>query len=241
MSSHNVDSALSTLARLWPATLLAGVVAAAVVIAVAFRVEDGSLVERSEVRQQAQTSVLLDTARYEHFREGELSSVFRARYFSAIMASPDVRDAIADAAGVSPRRLTLEAPLFAHVLREQREQDALRRTKALQKAPIHISFVSQTDSPVIEVTAQAGSVAEAERVADAAVAGTQDYLTQTQREAGIAPKKRIVLRSLGHAIGGEVSTASSKALAAIAGLAVFLVGCLIIIALADSRRARREG
>ena len=110
-----------------------------------------------------------------------------------------------------------------------------------------LSFATQDQQPLITVTAQAPTAADAGRLANAVFPAATAYLASLEQPLGtgrardaVAPSNRVTLRELGSAQQGVVSSGSTTALAGGVFVALVMISLVIILKL-EARSARRSG
>ncbi len=167
----------------------------------------------------------------------------RAELYGRLMVTTPVLEAIGKRAGLPPDqiagvdRTTADVPI---PLTEPASEERASQIRASQ-APYRLELQSHPDEPVLAIYAVAPSWPEAQRLADSAVPGLQDYLRDIARLQGFPEEQLPQLRQLGSARGG---TTNGKAKIVIAGLTFFtafgLSFVLLLLLLRRFRRPRTE-
>jgi hypothetical protein len=166
----------------------------------------------------------------------------RASLYAQVLASQAVLEDIATAAGVPVGQLTAQGPYSGAA----EAQDVITPSEArgaqllAERAPYRLSFVAQSDEPVITASVQGPTAAAAGRVAAAVYPGLQSYVAALEQQARTAPANRVTIRELGLPQAGTVNSSSRLTLMAVAALGVLLVGLLLLIGLEGLRRRARE-
>lgn len=209
-----LGGAMRELSRVWwgfPAALVAALV---VTVAVNFSV--GVVPPKIEWRTpqlaSASTQVLVDSPhsalvdlREDSYGMDGLSR--RAVLMGTLLASESVREHIARRAGINPALLRTSAPATPEQPRalavpgnEPQVSDVLRSAHSYS-----LSFQVNPSVPILDVYAEAPSRAAAERLANAALAGLNDYLDEVAARQGTDAAARVELRQLGPANSGLVN------------------------------------
>jgi hypothetical protein len=145
--------------------------------------------------------------------------------------SQAVLNLIGPAAGLTGGQLYAEGPVSQNLPRTVQEPTDLQRNIQIsgEAAPFRLQFNSDPNLPEIGIYAQAPTTAEAIRLANAAVTGLTEYLTQLQQAEKVSASNRVVLRPLGQATGGVDAPSASKTLGLMAFLGVFVLWCAMIL------------
>ena len=159
----------------------------------------------------------------------------RADLVAHLMASEPVLGYVARHAGIPPDQIAATAPFGMDVAGALREpgSEARARELALAKKPYRLEIQSSAGSPIIDVYAQAPSLAEAERVATAAVEGARDYFAAVAAGTKLDPARRaadpdnpMALLQLGQPRGAVLDRGAARKVTVLA----FLVGFAIAYA-----------
>jgi len=225
--------------------LALGVVAAALVSLLSvYRVDGFGLKRRTLQYSSASTILLVDTPTSVL---GDLKSEFvplinRAQVYANFLASPGVLDLIAEHAGLEGDQLYAAGPVEPLQPRSVQEPTALKRNVEItgEATPYRLSFTDSPTSPSIGVFTQAPTTATAEKLANAAGTGLEQYVEKVQAEQKVPPPARVVVRQLGAAHGGVVDGGFSRSLAALAFLGVLFLWCVMMIAVERFRRNWRS-
>jgi capsular polysaccharide biosynthesis protein len=165
----------------------------------------------------------------------------RASVFAQLMTSGAVLQSIAQKAGVPPNEVTAEGPYSGtgQVLDVPTPSEARGSQVLSAKILYRLTFVAQTDLPVITVSAEGPSPAAAGRLANSVTPGVESWLNTVQSNGQVPSGHRVTIRQLGDAQAGAINASSAAALAGIAGIAVLMVGLLAVI-LVDRSLGRRK-
>jgi len=164
----------------------------------------------------------------------------RATVYAQLMTSGAVLQSIAHAAGVPANQVTAEGPYSGtgEALDLPTPSEA-RGAQLLATRPLyHLMFLAQQELPVITVTVNGPTPLAAARVANAVYPGLRSWLSTLQNNNGVQAGNRVTIRQLGDAQAGSVSSSSGTILAGVAGLAVIVLGLLLVVLL-EGRRVRR--
>ncbi len=166
----------------------------------------------------------------------------RASEFAQLMTSGQVLTSIAKTAGVSPADITAQGPYSgeAVVLDTATPSEARGVQLVAEKPRYRLTFVAQTDIPIITATVQAPTVDNAANVAQAIYPGMKQWLDGLQGSGDVPLGKRVTIRELGDVQVGQVNSNSSTMLAAVAGFAVALLGLLLVVSIRRRRRPQAE-
>ena len=131
----------------------------------------------------------------------------RATLLGTIIASPPVREFIAQRAGVSPAQIQASGPTTPDVPRalpepghEPGTTDILTSTDEYR-----IDVQVQPTAPIIDIYVQAPSAAKASHLANASVAGLRDYLSTVASEQQIGAADQVKLLQLGGSPGNVIN------------------------------------
>jgi O-antigen ligase len=176
----------------------------------------------------------------------------RTNLVASVMVSPPIIDRIAARIGVAPSEIEVDASPNENVPAAFVEPDNERRANQILEshAPYRLDLQPRAEVPVLDIYAQAPSVADATRLADASVAAADEYLRELARQHGKTGTPPVSFIQLGAARGGSLdSTAPEKIFA----LTFLTVGAIAfgLLCLADAvrrgwlraggaRRRRRE-
>ncbi|MCL2769356.1 MAG: hypothetical protein FWD42_04515 [Solirubrobacterales bacterium] len=205
-----------------------------------YRVEGSKLVARSLQYSSASTEVLVDTP---SSMLGNVSQSFeqvsaRATIYANFMVSPGVLKVIGEQAGIPGEQIYAAGPIPPNEPRIVLEPTALKRNVQItgETDPYRLDFESQPNLPTIIINSQAPTTTQAVALANAAAAGLRSYVDGVERAEGIPPHRRVRIRQLGSAHGAVVNGGVSKGLATIVFIVVFVVWCLLILAVTRFRR-----
>jgi hypothetical protein len=162
----------------------------------------------------------------------------RAELFAGLTASAPVRERIGRRIGVPGNGIGATTRLTGDVVAVMREPDSEQRAAQILASQARYRLDLQPDPtrPVLHIYAQAPSVARAEGLADATVAGLRDHLLDEAARAGIEPRHQARVDQLGPARGGVANPGARSQMAVLTFLVAF-GACWAILLLA--RQARR--
>jgi capsular polysaccharide biosynthesis protein len=166
----------------------------------------------------------------------------RASEFAQLMTSGTVLSSIAKTAGVSPADITAQGPYSgeAEVLDTATPSEARGVQLVAEKPRYRVTFVAQTDIPIITASVQAPNVDDAAKVAQAIFPGMKTWLDGLQSNGDVPLGKRVTIRELGDVQVGQINSNSSTMLAGVAGFAVALLGLLLVVTIRRRRRPQGE-
>jgi hypothetical protein len=148
------------------------------------------------------------------------------------LVSRDVLDRIATLGGVEPDQLSGLARTTANIPLTLSEPVSARRASDIRdsEAPYRIEVEGRPTSPVLDVYAQAPSPAQAERIANAAVTGLQQYVDALAVPTGKPASRYIRLRQLGLARGAVANGGTPKIIALLTFLTAFGIALAVLLA-----------
>ncbi|MGA8365344.1 MAG: hypothetical protein WB709_12615 [Solirubrobacteraceae bacterium] len=220
--------------------LMVGVLVAglAAVLSV-YRLDGLKLKPRSLQYSSASTKVFVDTS---SSVLGNLSQSFeplqsRATVYANFMASPTVLNLIGQRSGIPGDQIYAAGPIDPLVPRIVQEPTAVQRNVQItgETTPYRLNFNSDPNLPTIGIFAQAPTTAQSVRLANAAVAGLQQYVVSLEEADHVPQSSRVVIRQLGEAKGGVVDGGISKAVAMLVFVAVFVMWCVLMLLFARFR------
>jgi hypothetical protein len=165
----------------------------------------------------------------------------RAELYGRLMVTTPVLEAIGKRAGLPREQIAGVARTTADVPIPLIEPGSEERASQIRdsRKPYRLELQSRPGEPVLSIYAEAPSWPEAERLANSAMLGLQDYLREVARQQGFPLQDLPQLRQLGTARGG---VANGKARYVIAGLTFVTVFALtFVLLLIALRRLRRRG
>jgi hypothetical protein len=146
----------------------------------------------------------------------------RASLLSQLMTQGQGKAAIARHAGVDPRKLVVVAATTP-----DQAVPSLRDADVLVYRPL--TDDSGNELPIIGIDAQAANGQRAAMLANAAVAGLQDYLRAKAVADGVPPNRQVRARGLSIAQGQDIEKGPGPLLAAGAAIAVFGILCTLML------------
>lgn len=169
----------------------------------------------------------------------------RAQVFAQYLSSPEAQAKISAASGVPASRLTASGPFSPEAQRANYDpQQPVQRAASIssEHAPNRLVFAAQKDVPIITVSAQSStSSAQATKLANASFATLRAYVATLSRQTRGAPLRDangqpfpgngVTVRSLGAPEAGTIGGGNGKLLMIFAFIAVFGVGCVLILVL----------
>jgi hypothetical protein len=161
----------------------------------------------------------------------------RAGLLANLMIGGEVKQAIAQAAGLRPDQLiaTSDSALApANVTPAQ-----LKNPHALILKTSVVTNDDGTDLPIVSVQTQAPDARRAAAIANAAVTGLKQYLDSRAAREGVPDGQRLQVRGLGGAQAGDVAKGPGNMLALAAFIFIFGALCgglLLVVALAHGMR-----
>jgi capsular polysaccharide biosynthesis protein len=225
---------------LWSRRLAtAAIVVLAVVAAVAVR-----MVVKSVPTGAATVQILVDSpdSALANLSQETTPLTTRASVFAQVMTSAAVLEDIAAVAGVPAGEITAEGPYSGPGLPLNTVTPSEARANQLlaEKTKYKLTFVAQTDEPVVTASVQGPNPISAAQVAGAIAPGVRRYVTTLQQQSATPTKHRVTIRQLGPPQTGSVNSSSRSTLMAAAFLGVLVLGLLALLGIEGLRRRSRE-
>jgi uncharacterized protein involved in exopolysaccharide biosynthesis len=222
--------------RWWIAPGLVAAVVAVVLSTHTLSLSPPSLKRDSAEFAAASTQVLVDFPQRSSILDLESTLdplVDRANVYSRLAPSPAVLELIARKAGIDATLIDAKGPYKPGSPRLEREPSAERRASQLraEREQYRLRFDSERDQniPIVNIYAQAPTVAEADRLANSAATGMQEYVARIQREEGLTPEETVRLRALGRANGGVVNPGVDRQIAVLTFMGTLVAWSLIVL------------
>lgn len=198
---------------------------------------------RSLELASASTEVLVDTPRSALLDPPQSTADVEAMSNKAVllgnvMASVPVRTLIALRADIPPDRIRTVAPITADFPRPVANEANQKRTSDLltSREEYRLSVEVAPNVPILQIHAQAPTVASSQRLANAAVDGLGDYLGLLATTQGIGPEEQMHLEQLGRAQGRVINDGAGVQAAVLAFLAVFAATAVAGVFISRVRR-----
>jgi capsular polysaccharide biosynthesis protein len=166
----------------------------------------------------------------------------RASVFAQVMTSAAVLEDIAKSAGVPVSQITAQGPYSGagQALDVVTPSEARASQLPAQTVKYRLTFVAQTNEPVVTASVQAPSAASAARVAGSIFTGVQHYVSTLQAQSATPAQHRVTIRQLGPPQSGPVNSSARSKLMIAALLGVLLLGLLILLGVEGMRRRADE-
>ncbi|HEY2766810.1 MAG TPA: Wzz/FepE/Etk N-terminal domain-containing protein [Solirubrobacteraceae bacterium] len=221
----------------WIATLAVVVLAIAVAVAVRASVH-------SVPTGAATVQILVDSpdSALANLSQETVPLTTRASVFAQVMTSAAVLENIAKSAGVPVGEITAQGPYSGsgQSLDTVTPSEARGNQLLAEQTKYKLTFLAQTNEPVVTASVQAPSAAAAARVAASIYPGVQRYVTQLQQQSGTPAQHRVTIRQLGPPQSGPVNSSARSKLTAAALLGVLVLGLLGILGFEGLRRRAAE-
>ncbi len=218
---------------------LGALVAAIAALASVYRLDGVGIKPRSLSFSSATTQVLVDSRQSALADLGQDISplMARATVYANIMASPEFLDLVGARVGLAGNQIYAAGPVDPQLPRTVQEPTALKRNVELtgETTPYRLNFNSDPNLPDVGVFAQAPTTKMAIALANAAVGALQDYVANIESTTGVPPHSRAAIRQLGTAYGAVVNGGVSKTIFALVFIAVMLIWCVVMLAIARFR------
>ena len=155
--------------------------------------------------------------------------VKRAELLARIVASPAMLWRIGARAGVPSDQIAGLARTTARVPNALKEPTSEERANQIlqSRRPYKLEVQSSPTSPILSVYSQAPEPAEAERLADGAVAALREYMLEVAERQEVPARHRVRVVQLGEARGMVVNGRARPLIAALTFLVVFALSIAI--------------
>lgn len=182
----------------------------------------------------ASTHVLVDSAPPDILQRPEYPIPLvlqHAELLGRVMTSERVIERIGRIAEVNPRQIAASAPVTTSVPIAFAEPGSEQRAHDIRQSglPYRLEVQARQTTPILDVSTQAPSTEEAERLADAAVAGLAEYIRDLADRRGFDRSDLARLRQLGKARGGTANAGMSFAIGLLSFVAAFLLSCAAML------------
>jgi hypothetical protein len=155
----------------------------------------------------------------------------RASIYAELLRSDSVRREIGRLAGVPWQTILVDGISTSSGGGAGPEPTGTERAAGLasEAQGRQIFFRVLPQQPIIHISTQGRTAADAAALAQAAVRALEKYLEKLQSTQGIAGPQRIALTQIGQPQGSFVNESADLQLAVLAALATFAFGCLLIL------------
>jgi capsular polysaccharide biosynthesis protein len=166
----------------------------------------------------------------------------RASVFAQVMTSAAVLEDIATKAGVPVSQITAQGPYSGtgEPLDVVTPSEARANQLLAQTVKYRLTFLAQTDEPVVTASVQGPNAAAAARVAASILPGVQNYVATLQQQSATPAQHRVTIRELGPPQAGAVNSSTRSTLTVAAFLGVLIIGLLALLGVESARRRTRE-
>jgi hypothetical protein len=160
----------------------------------------------------------------------------RAVLIGNVMASEPVRRYIGKRADIPWQRLQVASPVTPDFPRPL-ATSGKKSPRDILKSPdaYRLSIQANPTVPMLDIYAEAPTPELAQQLANGAVDGMQDYLSNLAVQQQVPLDRRVRLEQLGQAKGGVVNPGVRFKLGALTFLIVFAVSCVSVLALSRVR------
>lgn len=166
----------------------------------------------------------------------------RAVIMGNLIVTRPVRERLARRAGVPPADLGARVRVTENVAHVLTEPDSERRATQLREAalPYRLEVHPDPRLPSLSIYAQAPTVAEAERIADAAAPAMRDHLRHLASVNGADTATQVVIEQTGAARGAIINGGARVQIFGLTAVFVFLLSVTTLILATRSRREARR-
>ena len=170
----------------------------------------------------------------------------RATVFARMMTSAAALQYIGNAAGIDGSLIEAEGPVEINgsPTATHTPVDIVRGKDLPAPAVYKLSFVQNPSIPTVDVYAQAPTTAKAIALANGAVTGFANFVSNLNA-TDVTQNERILVRQLGQATGGVVDPSAGKSIALLLFVGVLALWCCIVLFVsrlsANLRAAKWDG
>ena len=166
----------------------------------------------------------------------------RASVFAQVMTSAAVLEDIAASANVPVSEITAQGPYSGpgEALDVVTPSEARANQLPAQTVKYKLTFVAQTNEPVVTASVQAPNAAAAAHVAASIFPGVQRYVSTLQQQSATPVQHRVTIRQLGPPQSGPVNSSTRSTLMVAAFIGVLLLGLLLLLGIEGTRRRADE-
>jgi capsular polysaccharide biosynthesis protein len=166
----------------------------------------------------------------------------RASVLAQVMTSAGVLEQIAHSAHVPVSELTAQGPYSGagQSLNVITPSEARSSQLVGEGVKYRLTFVAQTNEPVVTASVQGPTAATAANVAAAVYPGVQAYVTELQKQSGTPAAHQVTIRQLGPPQAGPVSSSARSTLSIAALFGVLILGLLGLLGVEGLKRRNRE-
>ena len=235
--------------RVWMLAVLALSAAVAVVTVYKVSLSPPGLHTKTIERGAAETQLLVDAPRSgigDLTRDLDPLSA-RALVLSQLMRSDPVISRVAKIMGVPRGAIEAQTDNSAlNVPQSQLEPGQGKRANEIagETRLLRLTYQAVPDQPTVNVFAQSDTAAEAEKLANAAVTATRQWIADTENQQLVPDRRRTVITQLGTADSGTVNSGASRMFAGLLFFVVLIAGAVAILLvnrLVSTRRAAHSG
>ena len=198
---------------------------------------------RSLQQAGASTRVLIDPVDSAITSRHTVTTTFesltkRASLLSQVMAGGPVREYIGRSAGLPADQIAAIARITENVPSTLTEPDSEARADEIQQSrkPYRLDIQPRPSLPVIDIYAQAPTPAEAERLADGAVAGLRDFIAAEAKQQDADPEEGTALHQLGPAKGAIINGGAKLVIGGLTFLLAFALAGGLWLGIKSARR-----
>jgi capsular polysaccharide biosynthesis protein len=166
----------------------------------------------------------------------------RASVLAQVMTSAGVLEHIAGSARVPVSEMTAQGPYSGpgESLDVITPSEARSSQLVGEGVKYRLTFVAQTNEPVVTASVQGPTAVAAANVAAAIYPGVQAYVTELQKQSRTPAAHQVTIRQLGPPQSGSVSSSARSTLSIAALLGVLLLGLLGLLGIEALKRRTRE-
>jgi capsular polysaccharide biosynthesis protein len=166
----------------------------------------------------------------------------RASVFAQVMTSVAVLEDIAHSAGIPVSQITAQGPYSGpgQALDVITPSEARANQLQSQTVKYRLTFVAQTNEPVVTASVQGPNATTAARVASSIFPGVQHYVSALQEQSATPLQHRVTIRQLGPPQAGPVNSSARSTLMAAALLGVLVIGLLVLLGIESLRKSAQQ-
>lgn len=187
---------------------------------------------KTTVYAAAATNMLIDSPRSALGNtQADLTPlVSRAGVFARLMTSAEALNYIGRSAHIPGNLIAATGPEEIGTPQATHTPSATTNGKLTTAAAAYsLRFDQNPLLPTIDVYAEAPTAQQAIALANGAVTGFATYIDQLESQGGVPAGRRVTIRQLGTASGGQVSSGMGKTVAVVAFFVVMIIWCFLVL------------
>jgi hypothetical protein len=194
---------------------------------------------KSTVYAAAETTMLVDSpnSALGNTQADLTPFVTRAGVFARLMTSAEALDYIGQTAHIPGNMIAAVGPEEIGSPQATHVASAIKDGKLTAPTVTYdLRYDQNPLLPTVDVYAEAPTSSQAIALANGAVVGFTAYIDKLENSGDVPASKRVTIRQLGEATGGEVDSGASKVIAVVVFVIVLLMWCFGLLVVSKIRR-----